>query len=273
MPVWPHLLCLDVEGNYYLGRYQFEQSFMRFPSLTSLTTPSCDDASICNLVQLPALEELRFPAFSVTGEAGEGVLTSTRGFGMLSKAAQLRAIYYSPPEFEEDESPSLTALTSLFALARLTRITIPASWSIQGVFCHNFEQLRCLELEESFACSQTDELLMPLVKPLDVVVAGRQQRQVVRAAKRGPVEEHEWSDGSSEKIIPAGNAANFPSLECLALPYRYYNSNRGDDCGWVSAWMMAQLRRSYEYEVPAEWEAECTTLGAAELLKVIITQV
>ena len=34
--------------------------------------------------------------------------------------------------------------------------------------------------------------------------------------------------------------------------------------------MMAQLRRSYEYEVAAEWEADCTTLGAAELLKSIM---
>ena len=31
--------------------------------------------------------------------------------------------------------------------------------------------------------------------------------------------------------------------------------------------MKPQLRRSCEYEVAAEWEAEISTLGAAELLK------
>ena len=33
--------------------------------------------------------------------------------------------------------------------------------------------------------------------------------------------------------------------------------------------MLAQLRRSCEYEVVTEWEAECSTLGEAELLKAI----
>ena len=33
--------------------------------------------------------------------------------------------------------------------------------------------------------------------------------------------------------------------------------------------MKAQLRRSYEFEVAGEWEAETVTLGEAELLKSI----
>ena len=66
-------------------------------------------------------------------------------------------------------------------------------------------------------------------------------------------------------VIPDGNAANFPALECLHLPYMHYI--QGDDSGQLSAWMRAQLRRSYEYEREVEWEAEQVTLGQAELLK------
>ena len=35
----------------------------------------------------------------------------------------------------------------------------------------------------------------------------------------------------------------------------------------LSDWMKQQLRRSYEYEVAVEWEAEMRTPGEAELLK------
>ena len=68
-------------------------------------------------------------------------------------------------------------------------------------------------------------------------------------------------------VIPDTGAANFPALECLALPYAYYNT--GEHCGEVSAWMKAQLRRSYEYERSDEWEAEMNTLGTVELQKTI----
>ena len=73
-------------------------------------------------------------------------------------------------------------------------------------------------------------------------------------------------------IIPVANAANFPSLECLALPYKYYGRD-GRRTGDISEWMKRQLRRSYEYEihVAAEWQADRTTLGVAELLKSIMT--
>ena len=66
--------------------------------------------------------------------------------------------------------------------------------------------------------------------------------------------------------IPEGNAASFPALECLALPYGSYH-HTNVDCGDVSTWIVAQLRRSYEYERVEEWKAERSTLGQAELLK------
>ena len=67
-------------------------------------------------------------------------------------------------------------------------------------------------------CLQTDDLLMPLVKPLDVVVDGRQQRQTarkdVRAAKQQDDDDDSWQSESDngdandrEQLIPANNAA------------------------------------------------------------------
>ena len=140
---------------------------------------------------------------------------------------------------------------------------------------HRCPHLRCLELsvmfeyEECF-CPQTDAALLPLVQPADVVVAGRAQRQAARAAKRDKLQTDE--SGERRQHISANNAANFPALECLALPYASYNSgeNAKNEPGVVSGWTIQQLRRSYEYELAAEWEAECVTLGEAELLKSIL---
>ena len=187
---------------------------------------------------------------------------------------------------EDKFTPSRASLSHLFTLTTLIRITVPAVWSIDGLLTHHFQHLRCLELVAQvhsgcvahrvwYTCPQTDKLLMPLVKPVHIVVDGREQRQAARAAKRAVV----WTDVVNKVVdvtaparktkgcIPFNNAANFPSLECLALPYKRYN--RGSETGEVSAWMMRHLRRSYEYEVAAEWEAECTTLGNAKLLKSI----
>ena len=71
----------------------------------------------------------------------------------------------------------------------------------------------------------------------------------------------------AELPIPASNASNFPALECLSLPYGYYNKDTRT--GDVSTWMKRQLRRSYEYERVRDWEAEMVTLGEAELLKAL----
>ena len=282
MPVWPHLLSLDVQCNEHLRRYRFEKAAIRFPSLTSLTQHNCSDAAIAHLVRLPALEELRFPDYLTTKTDGGRVLTSARGFRALSKAANLRAIYYSLSIGSDEEKPSQAALTSAFTLANLTRITISADWLVYKLLVtHPFEHLRCLELIAQLrmadvCCPQNDAQLMPFVKPLVVMVDGRERRQANRIAKRPTREEEAELDdepaGDSEPIIPVNNAANFPSLECLALPYIYYNFGfGGEHCGQVSKWMKQQLQRSYEYEVAAEWEAECMTLGVVELLKSITT--
>ena len=269
----------------------------------SLSSPNCSDAAIAQLVQLPVLEELRFPGYMTTLKRdGYVVMTSNRGSRMLGKAGKLRAIYYSPPDYYDDEDvPSTAALTSLFTLTYLVRITISAAWLTDGLPSgHRFEHFRCLRLIKQFAynavCPQTDAMLLPLVKPLDVLVDGRQQGQAARAAKR-PVRSfrrqaaYQYSDadedaeysGEEEReeaveaedetegtisAIPVNNAANFPALERLALPYN--ECNYGEDCGEVSGWMKRQLQRSYEYEVAAEWETECMILGVAELLKSIM---
>ena len=103
-------------------------------------------------------------------------------------------------------------------------------------------------------------------------MAGREERQAARAAKRQNVREERDIYPYAEledKDIQADSAANFPALECLALPCFSYNYGRIGVAGQVSEWLKRQLRRSYEYEVAVEWEAETSTLGEAELLKSI----
>ena len=278
MPEWPHLLSLEMDGDD--DDILLQRATTCFPSLTSLTPAGNTDAAIAHVVRLPALEELRFVemVFKATDNRQE-VLEPARGFRALGGAAKLRSIYYSPPERTpdwEDPIPSLASVTFLFSLINLVRITIPATWPIDGLLTHHFQHLRCLELIGQFgdygtSCPQTDAILIPLVKPLAVLVDRRQQRQAVRAGKRQLVDERGEGEDAQEDIaiIPVNNAANFPSLECLAMPYREYGRSFYQ-AGKVSAWMKRQLRRSYEYEVTAEWEAECTTLGSAELQKSIM---
>ena len=152
----------------------------------------------------------------------------------------------------------------MFTLANLTRITISALWPVDGLLSCHMEHLRCLELIAQSCCAgtfcpQTDAMLLPLIKPLDVMVAGREQRQTARAVKwacaarlRG-VRDNAVEDGEEEgkredddeafPAIPVGNAANWPSLECLALPYKHYSSDfykRGEFGGDVSEWTKAQ---------------------------------
>jgi len=277
MPVWPHLQCLPV-WNDELTSYSFANVASRFPSLTSLTSSCCSTAAIRELVRLPRLVELRFPDYSVLNEEdNDGVRTTARGFRTFSQAPLLRSVQYiSSQGGEEEVVPSLASLTALFTLTNLTRLTVGAHWlgerkCVQLFTQHRFDHLRCLELIAWYDCGftrspQTDVALLPLVKP-DIVVAGREGRQAARAAnrQRNDAEADMPKDEVEGHYVPADNAANFPALECLALPYLKYNSQ--DDTGRVSAWMKQQLRRSYEYEAAAEWEAEMSTLGEAELLK------
>ena len=86
MPVWPHLLCLAVEHNDSLEDYSFVGAAARFPSLTSLTSPSCHDAAIEQLVRLPRLEELRFPEYSVTTPTGTREVCGQRGTASVPSA-------------------------------------------------------------------------------------------------------------------------------------------------------------------------------------------
>jgi len=285
MPVWPHLLCLSVRSlERMLRNYSFANAATRYPSLTSLALPCCSTAAIKHLVRLPRLEELRFPSYTRKGEDEDecGVQTTERGFQAFTRAASLRSVQYTPPDGWDDQVPTVASLTALVTLSNLTRLTVNAQWlpedaCVQLFTQHRFDRLRCLELVAQYGCGdyicpQTDAALLPLVKPADMVVAGREERQAARAVKRRERHANVGTDRDCVEEagccdIPADNAANFPALECLALPYLTYNRSACENTGRVSAWIKQQLRRSYEYEVAAEWEAELQTLGEAELLK------
>ena len=281
-PVWPYLLCLalceplDVPTN-----YSFARAIACFPSLTSLTTPDCSDAALEHIVQLPRLEELRVSDYTTKRGQGQAP-TTTRGFLTLSTAVMLRSVHYSSVEGADEEPPSLASLIPLFTLAQLTRLSLPAWWMteskcVQLFTQHRFEHLRCLELfrqssVRSYLFPQTNAALLSLVKPTDVVVPGRADRQAARAARRVRDEEEAESsmEGAVEQHIPTGSSHNFPALECLVLAHRQYGPNVsyiGRRADLAGEWIRRQLRRSYEYEVVAEWEAEMSTLGEAELLR------
>ena len=285
MPVWPHLQCLSVRWNDQLNMYLFHNMALHFPSLTSLATSSRTDAAIEQFVQLPMLEELRLNNWLANDESEEErVRTTTAVLRALSTAPLLRSVQYRPPK-NYNKLPDLAALSAHFTLSGLVRLTIPCFWltrhrdkCVQLLTQHRFEHLRCLELltihgNYSYIGPQTDFSLLPFVKPADFTVADRGQRQAVRAHKRRSEEPHseEVNYDGDDVVgydIPPDNAANFPVLECLALPYAYYNKDQIIS-GQVSGWMKQQLRRSYEYEVASEWEADEVTLGEAELLKSI----
>ena len=206
MPLWPHLLSLALQDD-GVRMYSFACAAVRFPSLTSLISPSCPDAAIRHLVQLPQLEELRFPEYYTTEECSGEVQTTAAGFATFNQAASLRSVQYTPPEGVDEETPSLASLTALFTLAHLTRLTLSAWWMdedkcVQLFTQHRFEHLRCLELIKqygcgSYHCPQTDAALLPLVKSADVVVPGRAERQAVRAARRARDREEAEYDGEA----------------------------------------------------------------------------
>ena len=115
MSVWPHLRCLSlvnhlrcrsVAHNNELNAYAFARAAIHFPSLTSLSTSMCSDEAVANLVQLPRLEELRFPDYC-ENKLEESVHTTTEGFRALSQAASLRSLVYFPHEGVENRTPSL----------------------------------------------------------------------------------------------------------------------------------------------------------------------
>ena len=299
MPVWPHLLCLSVEDNEELSDYSFDNAAVLFPSLTSFTSPNCSGEAIGRLLAIPKLEELRFGGDSALPITPEDVQKAVGGLRVLGTAASLHSVLYICPDLIHDEilhetAPAvLAALASVFSLTFLTRLTVPAYWlrereAVQLFAQHHFPHLRCLELQvlidgyaKFYVCPQTDAALLPLVKPASMVVSGRAERQAARAKKHEPIREvgHPSGEGrhavtgyvsrsreSMEAVIPANNAANFPALECLALPYRKFHA-AGEGRRGVSVWMKQQLRRSYEYERVRDWEAEMVTLGEAELLK------
>ena len=214
-----------------LDHYSFEEVGRCFPSLTSLTLSNCTDPAIEQIVQPLKLEEPRFREYTVPEHPAAGVRTTQNGFLALSRAASLRSIQYTPSQNWGREVPSLIALTALFTLTNLTRLSVSAAWlpeyvCVQLFAQHDFVHLRCLELVEQFTgsafyCPQSDEALLPLVKPADMAMAGRKHRQAMRAASR-PLDPRAGPELSGRKdkkrTIPAHNVANLPALECLALP-------------------------------------------------------
>ena len=195
MSSWPHLLSLSLANNDELTNYSFGHATRCFPSLTSLTSPNCSNQAIDHFVQLPKLEELCFPEYSTQEEGGGRVRTTMRGFRALGKAASLRSIQYWPPEGGDEETPNLKELTHICSPTHLTRLTLSALWLTEDVCVqllsqHLFVHLRCLELIPQYGCGynfcpQTDNTLLPLVKPAHFLIPGRVERQSARAAKRG----------------------------------------------------------------------------------------
>ena len=313
MPVWPYLRCLDIWDIPALRKYSFNNAAHCYPSLTSLSTSDCTDSAYSNIVQLSKLEELRLPEYSApAGGNGVPVWTMESTFRTLSRSSSLRSVQCNPSwgqsrsrgQINDGQMPPLQMLTALFTLTNLVRLTLPACWLpeqvCQQLFSHHFVHLRCLELSGGHAYGevhhdvpQTDAALMPLVKPAGVIVLGREETQMARAARRlDQVEEicpATTINGSEEEedryIIAKGNGANFHSLECFSFPH-YCNceqhelNHNGSEEGMdeinledgtvqVSSWMWQQLRRSFEYDRVEEWEAEMNALGEAELLKSI----
>ena len=233
-----------------LRNYSYANAAFRFPSLTSLTTATTSDAAIEQLVQLPRLEELRFPQEHELEQS-----TTARGFSMLHTAPLLRSFQYSSIV---SGVPKLAhaSLTSLFSLTtpgtpRILPFWLSTEASNQLFTRHRLVHLRCLELLwTGVATPQTIASLLPLVKPADVVVAGREQRQAARATKRqGDGYETRYDSGSLVALdVPAADAANFPVLECLTLHHSFYYGLKDPSVSWIRR----QLRRSYEYEVAAE---------------------
>ena len=274
MPVWPHLLCLSVEGNHQLESYTFAMAAATFPSLTSLTSPSCSDEAVAQLARLPRVEELRFPQYSPDGD-------SLPCLDALREAMSLRSLFLSRAvDVYECHHGRFATLTAGLHVDCLVRLAVPTSWMndddaqpyLPLLSSHRFTHLRCLELVTHHTHSlhrykHMDATLLPLIKPADCIDPGRRERQSARAAKRWQEgKETEWrNDAADCHVIPYDGTANFPALECVALwfPDRYHGV-------WprlMSAWTQAELRRSYEYERASEWEAEQVTLGQAELLK------
>ena len=280
-PVWPYLLCLNLSLPFDKpSNISFSKSTTCFPSLTSLTTPDYTAATVEHIVQLTRLEELRVSGYISSQRSNGQAPTMAEGYSSFTDAALLRFRRYAPAEDIDEEPPSLASLTALFTLAQLTRLTLPAWWMdparCQLLFSqHRFEHLRCLELIKqiclrNYLFPQTDASLLPLIRPATVIVPGRLERQTARAARRARDGEEVQSgeESAEEQHIPADSACNFPALECVALVYEQYGpivSHLGRRTS--GGWMVRQLRRSYEYEVVAEWEAEMSTLGEAELLK------
>ena len=278
MPVWPHLLCLSLADNKELHDYSFSRAALLFPCLTSFTSPNCSEQAIRHLLAVPRLEELCFGGLSTLPVDRRGVQRTARGFRALQTAASLRSVAYWHPDVGYDEIETtyldISVLASVFTLTHLTRLTVPVFWlepeGVQLLSQHLFPHLRCLELHLlddgyfTYSDQQTDAFFLPFVKPVDLFVPGRAERQIARVGEHIRTPEVDRREEGAE-TVPVNNAANFPVLECLALVYRFY---RSDERGrGLSAWMVRQLRRSYEYEEVRHWESEMTTLGETELLK------
>ena len=280
MPVWPHLLCLCLECDEDLFDYSFAHFAQLFPSLLSFTSPNCSEQAVEDLVAMPKLEELCFDGYSAVPVDHERVQKAVGGFRALSRATSLRSVVYwhhivGYEKRFDDVAPAIyAALAPVYTLTHLTRLTVPAFWldaEMRELLLsqHHFPHLRCFELHlgnDGYNCPQTDATLLPFVKPANVVVSGRAERQAARGWRPATETAHRRGLGVEVAMpIPSNNAAHFPALECLALPY--LDSYAGEGTGRVSAWMKQQLRRSYEYERVEDWEAETTTLGAAQVLK------
>ena len=264
-----------------------------FPSLTSLTLTSSCKAAVQLVSSLALLEEVQWP--NLNHQEG---LTVQHASG----CSHIRGLIFTDGHL--NDPPPLASVTALLRLPLLVRLTIDARYlcetHCEALFSSSsdlcFPFLRCLEMRparvpQRHVAPQTDAALRFFVLPPCLQPVGRTKRQAERMIGRrmrrfeeGPTwgiahpevlaAEQSWWDA----LYTAHSPSNFPFpvLECLDLPYKLYGvKRRGPDfegSSRVSARMVAELRRSYEWERVEEWEVEMVTMGAAEWKKTCVIQ-
>ena len=266
-----------------------------FPSLTSLTLAASCRAAVRLVGSLAQLEEVHWPELSRDDGSIEQLTSSC--------THHLRALVFTGGHWDELPPPAFF-VAAILRLPLLMRLTLDARYLSES-YCEalfssgdvHFPFLRCLELRparvlQRHVAPQSDAALRFFVHTPPPRPEGRARRQAERLKWRRSGQRFEvgpnWGLAQPEALAaeePWWDALyaaarqpsfRFPALECLDLPYSLYAvKRRGPDfegSSRVSARMVAELRRSYEWERVEEWEVETTTLGAAEWRKTRVVQ-
>ena len=276
------------------AEYSYRCLASAFPSLTSLSLTAASMSVVQLVGSLALLEEVHWP---------ESELWAEKTAQLVSGCAHIRALDFAEALSGQPPSPPPASFAAFCRLPLLVRLTLDARHLCEAQCEALFSSaglrlpfLRCLELRPAFVLQrhiapQTDAALRFVVVPPHLAPQGRAGRQLERARgrrKRRLNDGPNW--GVAHPEVPAAaepwwealyaahcqSSFPFPALECLDLPYSLYSvTRRGPEfegSSRVSARMVAELRRSYEWERLEDWQAETTTLGAAEWKKAHVVQ-